>query len=150
MRNPNARPPWSKLSKPETGPNLIQSKYLPVGLLLSDPEKMSKATAERFYEHWLSRQEQKKLPLCFEVEGGKDDGEEQPEKKEEEEEKGKEEKGKGKGKRKGEEMQPAQKKPMLKHRADDKLDAEPPTKKSKADQAEPATSPEPSSTSHSV
>ena len=80
--NSNARPPWSKLSKPETGPNLIPSKYLPAGLLLSNPEKMSKATTERFYEHWWNRQQQKKLPLHFEVKGRKEDGGEEQEKQE--------------------------------------------------------------------
>ena len=43
---------------------------------------MSKATAEHFYEHWWNRQQQKKVPLRFEVEGRKEDGGEEQEKQE--------------------------------------------------------------------
>ena len=138
---------------------------------------MSKATAERFYKHWWNRQQQKKVPLHFEVEGRKeDDGEEQ----------GKQE-GEGEGEKEpeedgdGEEMQhtfkqpaqkkptkkqkeekqdtskqPAQKKCTSKHRSEDQLDAELPNKKSKADKAKPdtgnliVTSSEPSFASHGM
>ena len=55
--NRHAKPPWSKLSNPETAPTLIESWFLPDGLLLSDPEKMPKHTVERLYYHWLDRQQ---------------------------------------------------------------------------------------------